>query len=101
MPAKLSDSVRATVTAGLAKLVDEVKKYAPPMYAPTANGAIEGRRDRTTPKTTSSNPNVATTSLVHSPPELLARLDSSTAGRENIVLATIAPAIPPTTCAPT
>jgi hypothetical protein len=26
IPAKLSDSVRATVTAGLAKLVDDVKK---------------------------------------------------------------------------
>ena len=39
IPAKVSDSVRARVTAGLAKLVDEVKKYAPVMYAPTANGA--------------------------------------------------------------
>lgn len=31
MPANVSDSVRAAVTAGLAKLVEEVKKYAPPM----------------------------------------------------------------------
>jgi hypothetical protein len=31
MPAKVSDSVLATVTAGLAKLVDEVKKYAADM----------------------------------------------------------------------
>ena len=31
MPANVSDSVRASVTAGLAKLVDDVKKYAPVM----------------------------------------------------------------------
>jgi hypothetical protein len=31
MPAKESESVLATVTAGLAKLVDEVKKYAADM----------------------------------------------------------------------
>jgi hypothetical protein len=29
MPAKVSESVLAIVTAGLAKLVDEVKKYPP------------------------------------------------------------------------
>ena len=31
MPAKVSEKVRAMVTAGLAKLVEEVKKYAPAM----------------------------------------------------------------------
>jgi hypothetical protein len=31
MPANVSESVRARVTAGLAKLVDDVKKYAPVM----------------------------------------------------------------------
>jgi hypothetical protein len=31
MPAKVSESVLAIVTAGLAKLVDEVKKYAADM----------------------------------------------------------------------
>ena len=31
MPANVSESVLATVTAGLAKLVDEVKKYAADM----------------------------------------------------------------------
>ena len=31
MPAKVFESMRAPVTAGLAKLVEAVKKYAPPM----------------------------------------------------------------------
>ena len=31
MPANVGERVRASVTAGLAKLVDAVKKYAPPM----------------------------------------------------------------------
>src|SRR6185503_10051676 len=62
MPANVSESVRATVTAGLAKLVDDVKKYAPVMYAPTANGAEDERPARTTPKITRSKPKVATTS---------------------------------------
>ena len=31
IPAKLSENIRPIVMAGLAKLVDEVKKYAAPM----------------------------------------------------------------------
>ena len=31
MPAKVSESVRATVTAGFAKLVDDVNQYAAAM----------------------------------------------------------------------
>ena len=31
MPAKVSENIRPTVIAGLAKLVEEVKKYAAPM----------------------------------------------------------------------
>jgi hypothetical protein len=31
MPAKVLDSIRPTTMAGLAKLVDAVQKYAPPM----------------------------------------------------------------------
>ena len=31
MPANVWERVRASVTAGLAKLVEAVKKYAPPM----------------------------------------------------------------------
>src|SRR5690349_8535141 len=65
MPANVSDSVRASVTAGLAKLVDDVKKYAPVMYAPTANGAAPPRPPRVSPKTTRSRPKVATVSPNH------------------------------------
>ena len=35
IPAKVSVKTRATVTAGFAKLVDDVNQYAAPMYAPT------------------------------------------------------------------
>ena len=49
MPANVSESVRAMVTAGLANDVDEVKKYAPPIHAPTANGTALARPDRTMP----------------------------------------------------
>ena len=31
IPANVLESVRASVTAGLAKLVDDVNQYAPPM----------------------------------------------------------------------
>ena len=40
MPANVFVSDRAMVTAGLAKLVDDVNQYAAVMYAPTANAAV-------------------------------------------------------------
>lgn len=48
--------------AGLAKLVELVKKYAAPMYAPTAAGAEAARRVRASEKMTSSRSSVAMTS---------------------------------------
>ena len=39
IPAKVAENIRPTVMAGLAKLVEDVKKYAAPIYAPTAAGA--------------------------------------------------------------
>ncbi len=68
MPAKVFERPRLTVTAGLAKLVDEVKEYAAETYAPTANGVTPTLPDRNTPKTTRAKPNVATTSPSQSPP---------------------------------
>src|SRR5262249_36667327 len=66
-----------------------------------AHAERDGRPERPTPKRTSSKPNVATTSPSHrSPPERVC-VDSVTAERPNIRLATITPAHPPTTCAPT
>src|SRR5215475_5814826 len=62
MPAKVSVSVRATVTAGFANEVEDVNQYAPVMYAPTANGTAADRR-REQLQITASKPNVATASL--------------------------------------
>src|SRR5690242_10184983 len=101
MPANVSENIRPTVTAGLAKLVDDVKKYAAPMYAPTANGATEARADRTTPKITRSKPSVATTSPSQRPPADRVFVDHWKSDSENIRLATPQPTTAPVTCAPT
>ena len=44
IPAKVSDRVRVTDTAGLANDVDEVNQYAPPMKAATADAYLSSRR---------------------------------------------------------
>ena len=62
IPANVSVSVRATVTAGLANDVDAVNQYAPAMYAATANGIVAGRW-RTPLRIVRIRPNVATVSL--------------------------------------
>src|SRR5439155_25445761 len=98
MPANVSVNARPTVTAGFAKLVDDVKKYAAPMYAPTANGAALRRPDRTTPKITNSRPSVATTSPSQIPPDDRVVPDHVTASRPTITLATTQPTIAPSTC---
>src|SRR5258708_36359750 len=61
IPAKVSENMRPTVIAGFAKLVEEVKKYAAPIYAPTAAGAVRARPVRASAKITSSSPAVALT----------------------------------------
>src|SRR5262245_52749485 len=101
MPAKVSESVRAMVTAGLAKLVDDVNQYAPPIHRPTANGTTAARPERTQPWITRSSPTVATTSESQSAPDDRSVVDSSTAGSSNIRLAMIAPRQPPTIWAAT
>ena len=62
IPANVSLSARAMVTAGFAKDVEAVNQYAAVMYAPTAK-ATAFERCRTHPQITASNPNVATNSL--------------------------------------
>ena len=62
MPANVSENIRPTVIAGLAKLVELVKKYAAPMYAPTAAGALRVRPLRARAKMTRTSPSVATIS---------------------------------------
>ena len=66
MPANVSVSERAIVTAGFANDVDGVNQYAPTMYAATAYG-VAACRERTQPQITASNPNVATNSLTSMP----------------------------------
>ena len=39
LPARESENARTTVTAGLAELVDQVKKYAAAIFAPKASAA--------------------------------------------------------------
>src|SRR5436309_1105392 len=95
MPVNVFVKVRATVTAGFAKLVDDVNQYAAPIYAPTANGATDDRPDRAMPNTTSTSPAVATISPNHSPPPERVLVDHSTAGSEYMRLASIAPQLPP------
>ena len=101
MPAKVSLIVRASVTAGFAKLVEDVNQYAAVMYAPTANGATDARPERTTPNTTSSSPKVAIPSPSQSPLPVRALVDQSTAGSENMRLASSVPTTAPATCAMT
>jgi hypothetical protein len=62
MPENVFETVRASVTAGLANDVDDVNQYAAVMYAPTANGTAPAR-SREHPHITAIKPNVATNSL--------------------------------------
>ena len=95
IPAKVSEKVRATVTAGLAKLVDEVKKYAPAMYAATASATHCSLRDLTTPTITIKRPKVAMTSDNQISHPVRSFVDQLTASSSNIRLAAIAPDMAP------
>ena len=92
MPAKVLVSVRATVTAGLAKTGRRREPVGrgdvarrPRTARPRA--ARSGRR----PKITSSRPNVATTSPSHSAPDDAGVRRHVDRGSSNMTLATIAP----------
>src|SRR5690606_26799828 len=91
MPANVSDSARATVTAGLAKLVELVTQYAPTIHPATANATTSERPDRTQPWITSSRPRVATISDNHRAGEDRSAVASWTAGSSNMMFATTAP----------
>ena len=87
------------VMAGLAKLVEDVKKYAAPMYAPTAAGAARLRPDRASAKITRIRPRVATISDRKCPGEPRSLADTLTAARANIRFAITAPPAQPATWA--
>src|SRR5271166_2284709 len=97
MPAKVFENIRPTVIAGLAKLVEEVKKYAAPIYAPTAAGAARDRPDRASAKITTMSPRVAMTSDRKCAGVARCLAEMLTAGRANIRFASTAPAMQPTT----
>src|SRR5690554_3313857 len=99
MPVKVSVSVRPMVTAGLAKLVDEVNQYAPAIHAATVYGTAVERPVRTQPWTTSRRPTVAINSEIQSGPEDLACVEKATAGRSNMTLARTVPTHAPITWA--
>ena len=61
IPAKVSLKDRAILTAGFAKLVEDVNQYAPVIYIPTIAGITLGEWKRL-PNITNIKPNVAKTS---------------------------------------
>ena len=97
MPAKVSVNTRPTVTAGLAKDVEEVNQYAAPMYAPTAAGATLVRPVRANAKISRTRPAVATTSPSQRGTPVRTCCDQLTAGRSNMTFARIAPETAPAT----
>ena len=98
MPAKVSVRDRPMVTAGLAKDVDDVKKYAAPIHAGTSAGPRLPRPVRVSAPMTSSRPAVATTSPSQMLPPVRTFAEAVTAGSENIRFARIAPAHAPAIC---
>src|SRR5262245_13489754 len=83
MPAKVSVTARANVTAGLANDVEEVNQYALVMKAATATG-IASRRQRDSSRITSTSPNVATNSPRPSPGVGLRWTDTCNSGKPNM-----------------
>src|SRR5437868_9479878 len=100
MPAKVLEKMRPTTMAGLAKLVLDVKKYAAPIYAPTAAATFAACRLRVNPKMTSTSPSVATTSASQWAAELRCVVEIDTADRANMRFAKTAPPMQPATWAP-
>ena len=100
MPANVSEKIRPTVTAGLAKEVELVNQYAAPMYAPTAGAASAPRPERTRAKISNTSPAVATTSPTSSPVPVRSVV-ARPASTSNIAFASSAPPIPPAHCATT
>jgi hypothetical protein len=91
----VSLNARPMVTAGLANDVDDVAQYAAPIHPATATGASAPRPDRASAKMTRTRPAVATTSPIHRCGAERAVLETETAGRANIRLASTAPPTAP------
>src|ERR1700760_485841 len=94
MPAKVSEIIRRTGTAGLAKDVELVNQYAAPMYAPTAVADSAARPVLARVMMSAISPAVATTSPMRWPTVNRSLVEISNAARSNMMLARIAPATP-------
>ena len=97
MPAKVSENIRPIVIAGLAKLAEEVKKYAAPIYAPTAAAAVRLRPVLASAKITKIRPRVAMISDRKWPGEARCLAEMLTAVSANIRFAKMAPPMHPAT----
>jgi hypothetical protein len=95
IPAKLSLHDLAKVTAGLAKLVDDVNKYALPIQSETSSGIFSSFNNANAEKIMKTKPAVATTSDKKSDPPVRILVDCSTATCPNIRFARNAPTKPP------
>src|SRR5829696_2996981 len=84
IPAKVSVTERASVTAGFAKDVEAVNQYAATMYAATANATTDGL-NRLLPKITASKPKVATASLKIWELPFRTCCEAETSGNPNII----------------
>ena len=98
MPEKVSLNPLAKVTAGLAKDVDEVKKYAAPIQAGINKGATDPLSVRTTYSMMKIKTDVAMISESPSLQPVRTCVDSKIAGKPNMRFARTAPKNPPTNC---
>src|SRR5580704_17858590 len=98
MPANVLENIRPMLIAGLAKLAELVKKYAAPMYAPTAAGALAPRLVRAREKITSSRPSVAMISERKCGPVARCFVEIVTCDSANMPLAASAPRMQPAIC---
>merc|ERR1719498_552845 len=99
MLANVEVKVRAIVTAGFAKLVEDVNQYPAVMYRPTAIGIWCSKLDAMEPNMVMSNPLVLTISPTNSPAVSRSLPWKSVACNSNIACASNVPRMPPTHCA--
>ena len=94
IPAKVVVKPRASVTAGLAKDVDDVNQYAAVMVRPTSQGTACGAY-RMPPRIARTRVNVATASASHCDGPLRVVVPIANGARSNIKCAITVPQMPP------
>ena len=102
MPVNVSLSIRASVTAGFANAVEDVKRSAAAMNAPTETAMAPLLRPaRTIRKMSSTSTAVTAASDAMSGMPSRPFTESATAGRPKVRFAIMTPMAPPTTWATT